>query len=65
MLSKSCAFPLGVRMSFESVEEKWRHEVGEAPILLVGTKLDLCAELKPSECISYQEGQALRWMRSP
>eukprot|EP00439_Symbiodinium_sp_Y106_P083999 s165_g24.t1 len=52
-------FCLASRMSFESVEEKWRHEVGEAPILLVGTKLDLCAELKPSECISYQEGQAL------
>ena len=46
------------RTSFENVEDKWKHEIGDAPILLVGTKLDLCAEMPPSACVSYQEGQA-------
>mmetsp|Transcript_44741 Transcript_44741/g.104243 ORF Transcript_44741/g.104243 Transcript_44741/m.104243 type:complete len:303 (-) Transcript_44741:95-1003(-) len=52
-------FSLASRTSFENVEEKWKDEVGDIPVLLVGTKLDLCAELPPSACVSFQEAQAM------
>ncbi|CAJ1335804.1 unnamed protein product [Effrenium voratum] len=50
-------FSLAHRRSFESVP-KWAREAKDVPIVLIGTKLDLCQTAPISACISVQEAQA-------
>eukprot|EP00438_Fugacium_kawagutii_P033363 Skav231024 [mRNA] locus=scaffold1869:122323:127205:- [translate_table: standard] len=43
--------------SFQNVPN-WRQEVRDVPVVLVGTKLDLCETQPPSSCVAVQEAQA-------
>jgi len=51
-------FSLASRSSFENIP-KWRKEARDVPVVLVGTKLDLCETQPPSSCVSVQEAQAM------
>lgn len=44
------------RSSFENVP-KWRAEARDIPVVLVGSKLDLCESQPPSSCVAVQEAQ--------
>jgi len=51
-------FSLANRSSFENVP-KWRAEARDIPVVLVGSKLDLCESQPPSSCVAVQEAQAM------
>ncbi|CAK9086221.1 Ras-related protein Rac1 [Durusdinium trenchii] len=51
-------FSLANRTTFENVP-KWRQEAREIPVVLIGTKLDLCETAPLSSCVAVQEAQAM------
>ena len=59
-------FSLTNRTSFENVKSKWSYEIKQfdacAPIILVGTKLDMRDTAPPGTTVSYQEGETLKHM---